>query len=335
MLGPVKSLNLRIENCEDVPNIQLLISSVKPDWPLDNLQYKLFNEGTSNVLFAVCLDTPLSPDNCVLIRIFGYQTELYIDRDKEAICLWVLNQINFASEVYAKFLNGICYGYLPGSTVNYDLLSDQLYYRMVAEKMAELHTLPIDEFAERHFNDVGFLFDTSPCVLDSTLKFISLISDGLLDKAIFNGSGDNDNPENDHNRFPSKEYLIEEVLFLRKLLANAKSPVRFCHNDLLFGNIVISPDNNKIHFIDFEYCGHNNVCYDIANHFCEYCEMVNHDPSKHPSREMQRDWVRTYLQAFKARSGESGDVSSEELEEWLDEIGNFTLVLRFDDLNYG
>lgn len=40
-LGPVKNLNLRIENCEDVPNIQLLISSVKPDWPLDNLQYKV------------------------------------------------------------------------------------------------------------------------------------------------------------------------------------------------------------------------------------------------------------------------------------------------------
>lgn len=54
--------------------------------------------------------------------------------------------------------------------------------------------------------------------------------------------------------------------------------------------------------------------------------MINHDPSKHPSREMQRDWVRTYLQAFKAHSGESGDVSSEELEEWLDEIENFTLV---------
>lgn len=119
---------------------------------------------------------------------------------------------------------------------------------MVAEKMAELHTLPIDEFVERHFNDVGFLFDTSPCVLDSTLKFISLISDGLLDKAISNGSGDNDGPANDHNRFPSKEYLIEEVLFLRKLLANAKSPVRFCHNDLLFGNIVISPDNSIVFY---------------------------------------------------------------------------------------
>lgn len=111
---------------------------------------------------------------------------------------------------------------------------------MVAEKMADLHTLPIDEFAEQHFNDVGFLFDTSPCVLDGTLKFISLISDALLDKSITNGLGDNG-----HNNFPPKEYLIEEVLFLRKFLANAKSPVKFCHNDLLFGNIVISPDKGN------------------------------------------------------------------------------------------
>ncbi|VDN98737.1 unnamed protein product [Rodentolepis nana] len=326
VLGSVKKLDLRIESWEDVPSIQLLISSVKPDWPLDKLQYKLFNEGTSNVLFVVYLNTPLSPDNCVLVRIFGHQTELYIDRDKEAIYLWILNQIHFASEVYAKFLNGICYGYLPGSTVNYDILSDPHYYKMVAEKVAELHTLPIGEFTEQHFNDVGFLFDSSPCVLNSTLKLISLISDGLLDKVISNGSGDNDNFANSHNQFPPKEYLIEEVLFLRKLLANAKSPVRFCHNDLLFGNIVMSPNNDDVHFIDFEYCGHNNVCYEIANHFCEYCGMVDHDPSKYPSREIQRDWVRAYLQAFKTRSGDSGSVCSEEVEEWLDEIGNFTMV---------
>lgn len=136
MPGPVKDVDLRIESYEDVSNIQTLMSLVKPEWPFDKLQFKvillvfqpplhkLFNEGTSNILFGAFLEKPLTPDNCVLVRIFGYQTELYIDRDREAIYLWILNQLNFASKVYYKFTNGICYGYLPGSTVNYELLSD-------------------------------------------------------------------------------------------------------------------------------------------------------------------------------------------------------------------
>ncbi|VDM16825.1 unnamed protein product [Hydatigera taeniaeformis] len=330
MPGPVKDVDLRIESYKDVSSIRTLMSFVKPGWPFDKLQFKLFNEGTSNVLFAVFLDHPLAPDNCVLVRIFGYQTELYIDRDREAIYLWILNQLNFASQVFYKFTNGICYGFVPGSTVNYDLLTDPKFFKMIAKKMAALHTLPIDEFAEQHFSDVGFIFDTSPSVLNSALKFISLISDKLLFKVTTNCAGDGITDNGSNLVFPTKEYLIEEVLFLRKLLSTAKSPVRFCHNDLLFGNIVLSPGKDSIHFIDFEYCGYNHVCYEIANHFCEYTGMTDHDFSRYPSHQLQVEWVRTYLFAFKHYSnGDSNDsifVEEQEIDAWLDEIRNFTLA---------
>ncbi|KAL5105674.1 Ethanolamine kinase 1 [Taenia crassiceps] len=330
MPGPVKDVDLRLESYKDVSNIRTLMSLVKPEWSFDKLQFKLFNEGTSNILFGVFLKEPLTPDNCVLVRIFGYQTELYIDRDREAIYLWILNQFKFVSKVFYKFTNGICYEYLPGSTVNYDLLSDSKYFRMVAEKVASLHTLPIDVFAEQHFSDVGFIFDTGPSVLNSALKFISLISDNLLFKVAANCAGDGIADNGSDMVFPTKEYLIEEVLYLRKLLSTAKSPVRFCHNDLLFGNIVLSPEKEAIHFIDFEYCGYNHVCYEIANHFCEYTGMADHDFSRYPSRELQVEWIRAYLRAFKYYSnGESVDppsVEADEIDEWLDEIQNFTLA---------
>ncbi|CDS36501.1 ethanolamine kinase 2 [Echinococcus multilocularis] len=330
MPGLVKDVDLRLESYKDMPNIQSLMSIVKPEWPFDKLQFKLFNEGTSNILLGVFLEQPLTQENCVLVRIFGYQTELYIDRDREAIYLWILNQLNFASRVFSKFTNGICYGYLPGSTVTYELLSEPKYFKMVAEKMAGLHTLPIDEFAEQHFSDVGFIFDTSPCVLNSALKFISLISDILLPKTTENCAGDGVTDNNLNEVFPTKEYLIEEVLFLRKLLSTAKSPVRFCHNDLLFGNIILSTDKGSVHFIDFEYCGYNHVCYDIANHFCEYTGMANHDFSRYPSRILQAEWVRTYLRAFKKHSNctstELPPIDVDEIDAWLDEIQNFTLA---------
>lgn len=120
---------------------------------------------------------------------------------------------------------------------------------MVAEKLAALHTLPIDRFAEQHFDGVGFVFDTRPSVLNSALKFIRLISDDLLDKVIVMETGDSV-LANGPNQFPTKEDLIMEVLYLRKLLATAKSPLRFCHNDLLFGNIIIST-NKSIEFFLF------------------------------------------------------------------------------------
>lgn len=115
-------------------------------------------------------------------------------------------------------------------------------------------------------------------------------------------------------------------MFLRKLLSTARSPIRFCHNDLLFGNIVLSPKKDSVHFIDFEYCGFNHVCYEIANHFCEYAGMADYDINKNLSPEFKRDWVETYLHAFKLLSNDLTPISSTEIDEWLEEIHHFTLV---------
>lgn len=58
--------------------------------------------------------------------------------------------------------------------------------------------------------------------------------------------------------------------------------------------------------------------------------MADHDFSRYPSRELQVEWVRAYLCAFKHHSnGKSIDppsVEAHEIDAWLDEIQNFTLV---------
>uniref|UniRef100_A0A0X3PBP7 Uncharacterized protein n=1 Tax=Schistocephalus solidus TaxID=70667 RepID=A0A0X3PBP7_SCHSO len=81
MLNLVKELSLSITGPADIPNIHLLISEIRPIWDLSSVQIKVFNEGTSNTLFAVYTGLDLSPENCLLTEsmrlfIFGFYINL-------------------------------------------------------------------------------------------------------------------------------------------------------------------------------------------------------------------------------------------------------------------
>jgi choline/ethanolamine kinase len=45
--------------------------------------------------------------------------------------------------------------------------------------------------------------------------------------------------------------------------------LRFCHNDLQHGNVMMHEASQQYTFIDFEYAGYNPVHYDMANIWCE------------------------------------------------------------------
>ena len=62
--------------------------------------------------------------------------------------------------------------------------------------------------------------------------------------------------------------LRKELSFLNSELSDLKSPVVFCHNDLLLGNVVHTP--GQVMFIDYEYASYNYQAYDIGNHFAEF-----------------------------------------------------------------
>ena len=50
----------------------------------------------------------------VLIRVYGHGTNLIIDRHREFISHLILNSIGLAPPVFARFKNGLVYGYLDG-----------------------------------------------------------------------------------------------------------------------------------------------------------------------------------------------------------------------------
>merc|ERR1712037_494245 len=95
-----------------------------------------------------------------------------------------------------------------------------------------------------------------------------------------------------------------------KELSDCDSPVVFSHNDLLHGNIVITSDGDSgqevARFIDYEYGTPNYAAFDIGNHFNEAVGLggtLDYEKD-YPDAELQRLWIRHYLEAYY-----SGEVS--------------------------
>ena len=96
----------------------------------------------------------------------------------------------------------------------------------------------------------------------------------------------------------SKDELSKEIDDMERELSSCNSPVVFCHNDLLLGNIVFN--DGKASFIDYEYGAQNYQALDIGNHFSEFvgvCDQMDYD-KWFPKEDFQKDWIKRYLQAF-------------------------------------
>ena len=96
-----------------------------------------------------------------------------------------------------------------------------------------------------------------------------------------------------------------ELALLKSVIEMLGSPIAFCHNDLLSGNIIYQEAKNDgpgvvgaVQFIDYEYGGYNYRGFDIGNHFCEFAGF-DCDFSLFPEKAFQITWLRSYLEAFK------------------------------------
>lgn len=126
---------------------------------------------------------------------------------------------------------------------------------------------------------------------------------------------------------PSKAKLYEEFYQLYAALEALKSPILFCHNDLLPGNVIYTEEVNKVTFIDYEYAELNFQAFDIGNHFAEFPGIGSNseiDYSKYPSRAYQLDWIRAYLEEYKESA-----VSDADVEELYKHVNKFALSSHF------
>lgn len=112
-------------------------------------------------------------------------------------------------------------------------------------------------------------------------------------------------------------------------LVSTNSPVLFCHNDLLPGNVIYTEERSKVTFIDYEYAEINFQAFDIGNHFAEFPGIDSNseqgiDYTNYPSREYQLAWLRAYLEEYKG-----SDVTEDEVELLFKHVNKFALSSHF------
>ncbi|XP_054835151.1 ethanolamine kinase 2 [Eublepharis macularius] len=314
----IPSISIAVDETNVQPGALQLIGRLRPQWETAQVKTKLFTDGITNKLMACYTDENMR--DAVLVRVYGRKTELIVDRASELRNFQVLQDHGCAPSLYCTFENGYCYEFVQGKALGPEHVRQPQIFRLVAQEMAKMHRI--------HTN--GSL--RKPCLWHRLYKYFNVVKTEFSRKTL-NSCLHQEGP------LPSLEVLEEEICWMKEHLSQLGSPVVFCHNDLLSKNIIYNEAEGHVRFIDYEYTGYNYQAYDIGNHFNEFAGLNEVDYSLYPCKEIQLQWLKYYLQAFKKLSqeepGEKGKnrggsvVSEEELETLYVQVNQFALASHF------
>ncbi|XP_035810522.2 ethanolamine kinase 1 isoform X3 [Amphiprion ocellaris] len=228
-------VDVHIDKSEPHRGILDLLSRLRPHWKTQDIQMKTFTEGITNQLIG-CYVGSLQDPGCVLVRLYGRMTELYVNRDREVEMFQVFHAHGCGPEIYCSFQNGICYEFVRGTVLDDELLHQPSIYRLIAAEMGRIHSiqpkcgLPVEPLLwtkMSHFLTlVQSSFNSSPAEQPCTTSPAAV-------------------PE-----VPSFETLSVEMESLKRHLSQIDSPTVLCHNDLLTKNIIY---NHKEGVNDVDY----------------------------------------------------------------------------------
>ncbi|KAI8320171.1 kinase-like protein [Martensiomyces pterosporus] len=274
---------------------ELLVKAF-PDWRDDELTLKQCKDGITNKLIQC---TNKQTGLTVLIRAYGKHTEVIIDRDQELINMAGLAYMGMCPPLYARFDNGLLYGFIPGNIVKPEEMGSETLGPLIAKKLSE-------------WNRILLPGDRSPQLFPVIRRWLGDVPRDYEDKAA---------NEKFHAHF-SLEKLARELDELEEVLVKLDSPVVFSHNDLLSGNVILSSSQEDVSFIDYEYAAYSYRGFDIANHFNEYAGFEC-DYSRYPAKESQLAWFKIYLE------NADQDASPEVLEKMYEEVSLFQLASHY------
>lgn len=119
---------------------------------------QIFTDGHTNKLIGCCIPKHNNNDEIatavddednlcqyevILIRIYGENTEVLIDRHREIENFKLLHKYGFAPILLGTFNNGLSYEYTNGKPIGKPDLFDEQVWRRIAQRMAEMHrTIP-------------------------------------------------------------------------------------------------------------------------------------------------------------------------------------------------
>ena len=285
-----------------------LAAKVRSDWQGADLRTKVFSDGISNSLIGIYKYG--SKDDMVLVRVYGNNTEKFIDRDAELRNMELFNAHGCGSRIYAKFANGITYALIPGSVLTIDQVREPKIAKLVAETMAKVHKIHPD-------GSIGDESNKKSKLWEKMRQFLSLAPDGAdgFEDPVMKKKATNAG-------VVSKAELEREISAMEAALGDCASPVVFCHNDLIFTNIILMPGGDEVRFIDYEYGMDNYQAFDIAEHFSEFVGVggvLDYD-KYYPDKVFQTAWIKHYLTMHNGK-----EPSDEDIEATYDLVCKFSL----------
>ncbi|XP_047451337.1 ethanolamine kinase 1 [Mugil cephalus] len=303
-------VDIQIDEQEPRRGILDLLRRLRPHWRAEDIQMKTFTEGITNQLIG-CYVGSLQEPGCVLVRLYGRMTELFVDREQEVEMFQVFHAHGCGPEIYCSFQNGICYEFIRGAVLDDELLHQPSIYRLIAAEMGRIHSIQ---------PKCGQ--SVEPLLWTKMSHFLTLVKSSV-------GGSAAEQQCTGRRGVPSFETLSAEMESLKRHLSQTDSPTVLCHNDLLTKNIIYNHKEGMVKFIDYEYADYNYQAFDIGNHFNEFAGVNDVNYSLYPSWELQRDWLTAYLESYKRSTGREVTVTEAEVTQLYVQVCKFSLASNF------
>ncbi len=257
-------------------------------------------------------------DDMVLVRVYGLNTEVIIDRDAEIRNMRLFHSAGCGPALLATFANGIAYEFVPGDILTVENVPDPAVNQGVIDMFAKMHRIKLEPGAGE-----------KPCLWDRLRQFLEASPDGGFEPGT-SGADEKKAKRFQECGIPSRARLLAEIEQMERELGPAnESPVVHCHNDLLLGNIVRDGKKGKVTFIDHEYGAPNFQAFDLGNHFTEWGGVDGEiDYARYyPSEAVQKEWLRRYLVAYYKEGGEEEgrEPTEEEVQSLYVDTNRFSL----------
>ncbi|KAF7065552.1 hypothetical protein CFC21_071646 [Triticum aestivum] len=280
---------------EMTPRIIDLCKELVKEWSsLDSSCFSIstVSGGITNMLLKVSVKEGSDSESSVTVRLYGPNTDLVIDRERELQAIPYLSAARFGARLLGVFENGVVSSFIHARTLSPSDMKEPRIAAEIAKQLQKFHQVDIPGSKEPQlWNDI-FKFLRKA----SVLKF-------------------EDNEKQKRYETISFREIQDEVKELKDLSDLLHAPVVFAHNDLLSGNLMLNDLEEKLYFIDFEYGSYSYRGFDIANHFNEYAGFEC-DYNLYPDKDVQYHFFRNYL----------SDRPSEDLDALYTETNTFRLA---------
>lgn len=249
--------------------------------PAASLRVQPLTGGLSNQLWVVS-----SPNASVLVRVHPDCSKI-VDREIENKVCAFLSRQRMAPKFYGRFVHGRVEEFYDNH-VPLTWKDMPLYATEIARLMACLHQqeIPDDILPNEHATEGDIWYRITEWY-EMARDLWDQESLELLDQM--------------HQEWK----WLRSVLELRPPHLTAAEQlcreVTVTHMDAQSLNLLRDPTGHHLKLIDFEYAGRNPRAVDIANTFCEFCDMNNLKADwekEYPETETQNRFLRAYLRTL-------------------------------------